>query len=193
MTIPFDTKRAAALLGRPHEAFESITPYQLPEVYWLRIGAGPDLIGGPFIVKDGEPVVFKGYPTAAAWLRRAIMTLESAPDAASVAQVLQHYEALPVGWNAGLADVESPSCGERGGLRLHPFELELVSLGYIHTTSRLLGAPVGPPPSPFPPGGYAPPLPCRAVLKEVDARLTWVVEHYEEGVRWRVLLKERLE
>jgi hypothetical protein len=201
VTMPFDAKKAAALLGHPGETFEQVSPYQLPEIYWLRIGSGANVFGGPFIVRNGELVVTKGYPTASAWLRRVVMPMRTAPEAAYVAQVLGQYDALPLGWGPPSAEVDDPATGERGHLRLQPFELELVWREHIHTMSRLLKAPMsGPPGPPNPPGGpsgpgggYAPPQACRAILKEVDGKLTWIVEQHHDDGSWTLLLKEPIE
>ena len=170
------------------------------------------MLGGPFIVRNGELVTTKGYATASAWLRRAVMPLKNAPEADSVAQVLGGYDALPLGWTAAGAGGNDAATGERGGIRLHPFELELVSQGYIHPKSRdpnrmmppesapPPGAPGGGPPGApggGPPGGYAPPQPCRAILKEVDGKLTWIVEQHQSPIgergSWVLLLKEPIE
>lgn len=209
VTTPFDAKKAAALLGHPGEVFEDILPYHLPEIYWLRIGTGASVLGGPFIVRQGALVTTKGYATASAWLRRAVMTMKTPPEAAYVAQVLGQYDALPLGWGAASAEVDDPATGERGGLRLHPFELELVSRSYVHTTSRLVKAPMsGPPGPPHPPGGpqsgppggapgpgggYSPPQACRAILKEVDGKLSWIVEQHHDDGTWSLLLEEPIE
>ncbi|HWF85228.1 MAG TPA: hypothetical protein VG222_10285 [Vicinamibacterales bacterium] len=200
MTTPFDQKKAAVLLGHPGEAFEEITPYHLPEIYWVRIGSGSNVLGAPFIVRNGELISTKGYATASAWLRRAVMPLKDAPEADYVAQVLGGYDALPLGWSTAGVDGNDASTGERGGIRLHPFELKLVWPGYVHTRSRLHKAPFdGPPTPPFPPGGpgptggYAPPQACRAILKEVDGKLTWIVEQHQADGTWTLLLKEPIE
>jgi hypothetical protein len=194
VTTPFDPRKAAAQLGHAGEAFEEISPYHLPEIYWLRIGSGANVLGGAFIVHKGELVAEKGYATASAWLRRAVIPLKTAPEAAYVAQVLDRYEALPIGWHGTDSGVVDAATGERGGLKLHPFELKLVSLGYVHTMSRILKAPMSGPPEPGnPPGGYAPQEPCRAVLKELDGKLTWIAEQRESDGSWRLLLKEPIE
>jgi hypothetical protein len=88
-------------------------------------------------------------------------------------------------------------------LKLHPFELKLVSGEHVHPASRLQpkkmppGVPSGPPPSSHPPGGstggFAPSQPSRATLKEVDGKLTWIVEHRYADGSWRVVLKEPIE
>jgi hypothetical protein len=196
VTTPFDAKKAAAQLGHAGESFEQIAPYHLPEIYWLRIGGGANVVGGPFIVHHGELVTTKGYATASAWLRRAVMPLKEAPAAGYVAQVLERYEALPLGWGAMRAEAEDPASGERGGLRLHPFELELVAQGYVHTTSRdpaRSGPPPGSPPPGSPGGGYAPSSPCRAILKELAGKLTWLVEQRNGDGSWSLLLEEPIE
>ena len=209
VTTPFDVKKAAALLGHPGESFEQVSPYHVPEIYWLRIGTGDSGVGAPFIVHRGELVITKGYATASAWLRRAVMPRKEDLDAGAVAQVLAQYDALPLGWSATAVVGHDSATGERGGIRLHPFELELVWPQYIHTRSRLLKPPLeGPPTAPFPPGGppggpgpsggYAAPQPCRAILKEVDGKLTWIVEQYQQPIgeqrgSWALLLKEAIE
>lgn len=194
MTAPFDAEKAAALLGHPGEVFEDVLPYRLPEIYWLRIGTGDNVVGGPFIVRGGALVTTKGYGTASAWLRRAVMTMNAPPEAAYVAQVLGQYDALPLGWGPPSAEVDDPATGERGGLRLHPFELELVSRSYVHTMSRLPhpsgGVQSGPP---GPSGGYSPPQACRAILKEVDGKLSWMVEQHHDDGTWSLLLEEPIE
>jgi hypothetical protein len=200
VTSPVDLKKAATQLGHPGETFEQISPYHLPEIYWIRIGSGPNAIGGPFIVRDGELVLSKGYATGSAWLRRAVFPLKTAPNADYVASVLAAYETLPLGWSsAGVHGVDEQT-GERGGLKLHPFELKLIWGEYVRTQSRLpkplpKGGPGEPPgDAPEPPGGYAPPTPCRAVLKELDGKLTWIVERYFGGeAGWQLLLKEPIE
>jgi hypothetical protein len=85
--VPFDEKKAAALLGHPGESFEDLSPYHLPEVYCLRIRSGAKARGGPFIVRHGEVVTTKGYAIASAWPRRVVMPLHDAPDVSPVAQV----------------------------------------------------------------------------------------------------------
>ena len=57
-----------------------------------------EVLGGPFIVRNGELVTTKGYATASTWLRRAVMPLKESPEADYVAQVLGGYDALPLGW-----------------------------------------------------------------------------------------------
>jgi hypothetical protein len=200
VTSPFDVKKAAAALGHPGESFEQIMPYHLPEIYWLRIGTGTNPAGGPFMVRNGELVTTKGYPIASAWLRRAVMPLKETPAAGDVAQVLARYDALPLGWSAARAEADDPATGERGGIRLHPFELKLVAQGYIHPASRDpnqdLPPESAPPPGPpggGPPGGYAPPQACRAILKEVDGKLTWIVEQHQSDGSWSLLLREPIE
>jgi hypothetical protein len=135
--------------------------------------------------------------TASAWLRRAVMPLKEAPSASYVAQVLGFYDALPLGWGAMLADVDDPATGERGGLRLHPFELKLVAQGHVHTTSRdpnrIVPPESAPPPGGPPGGGYAPSLPCRAILKELAGKLTWIVEQRNGDGSWSLLLEEPIE
>lgn len=116
---------------------------------------------------------------------------------------------MPLGWSATGAEVDDPATGERGALHLRPFELKLISREHIHTTSRVLAAPMNGPPGPTnppggpgappggPPGGYAPPQPCRAILKEADGKLTWIVEQHEAPIgehgRWALLLTEPIE
>lgn len=210
MTSPFDEKKAAAQLGHPGETFDDVLPYQLPEVYWPRIGSGATALGGPYIVRDGALVTTKGYATASAWLRRAVMPLAVALDASAVAQVLEFYEALPLGWGAQLIYADDPATGEHGGIRQHPFELRLVAQGTIHPRSRdpnrTLPPESAPPAGPAgggPPGaggvprGYAPPQACRAILKEVDGTLTWIVEQHQQPLgehgSWALLLTEPIE
>jgi hypothetical protein len=100
-------------------------------------------------------------------------------------------------------------------MRLHPFELKLVARSSIHPRSRdpnqMLppesplppgapggGPPGGGPPGGGPPGGYASPQPCRAILKEVAGKLTWIVEQRQQPLgephgSWSLVLKEPIE
>jgi len=216
MGMPFDEAEAAATLGFPGEHFSSIQPYRMDDVYWVKIGPeGHEKLARPVLVLDGHVVRDKGYAVGAAWIRR-VLKLEH-PTTAIIAQMLGLYDALPLNWNYGSIVGEDPQSGDRGGVTLHPFEVKLVSAAFVEARPRKpwsTNGPVGPlgpsgpgptqgpsgpsgptgGPSGGPSGGYAPKVPCRARLVEVDGKLTWISETYDsDAKRWTETLRERIE
>jgi hypothetical protein len=199
MSAPFDEAEAAARLGIPGERFESITaPYVLDDVCWVIFGAGDRKTGRPVIVEDGHVVSGQGYAVGMAWLRRLAARQASEVGTSVVPQVLQWYDALPLGWNSGHAF--DPQTNERGHVTLHPIEVKLVSSTPLPARSRTVrprrpGEPPEAPPAPPPPGGVTKyQRPCRATLREVAGRLTWIVEEFDPYARtWGERLREAAE
>ncbi len=203
MITPFDEAEAATTLGFPGERFSSIQPYQMEDVYWVKIGPeGRSKLARPVLVHEGHVVREKGYSVGAAWIRR-VQKLDH-PTTAIIAQVLEVYDALPLNWVHASEVGEDPQSGDRGGVTLRPFELKLVSAGFIEARPRNpqpnagpTNGPIGPSgPGPLgpAPGGWAPEVPCRVRLVEVGGKLTWISETYDsEAKRWRETLRERAE
>lgn len=198
-TPPFDVVEAASRMGFPGRPFELVTPY-LDEVYWVIIRDGERSFGGPVIVENGHIVLDRGYAAPVRWIKRSKVLAAPEVDARRVAQVFERYDGLPVGWSSVLIDGHDPQTGERGGFRVKPFEIKLVSPAYIRPQARNPVAPgPGMPPTPPPvgppaPGGWAPPRPSRATLREVDGKMTWIIEAFDPSAGvWRVELREPAE
>jgi hypothetical protein len=203
MSAPFDEAEAAVALGFPGARFVSITPYMIDGVYWIIIGSNDRRLGRPVIVKHGHVVTDVGYAVGMSWLRELAALNKSDLRTEVVPQVLRWYESLPIGWNESY--LVDPQTNERGGVTLHPIEVKLVAGDYIRPRPRII--PPGPPgqPDPYaepsagplsggPSGGYAPPRPCRATLREVDGKLTWTIEVFDPfSKRWNEELRDAAE
>ena len=202
-TQPFDEVEAATKLGFPGEKFESIQPYLIDGLYWVVIGQEKKKIARPVIVANGHVVAEKGYAVGMAWLRQ-LAALDKPVNTSVVPQVLRWYEALPLGWGE-----QHVADSATGGVTLRPLEVKLESRAYIRPWSRSASppppvGPLGPPPGgpagkptggpPGAPGGIAPPRPSRATLREVDGKLTWILEAIDPATnQWREELRERAE
>jgi len=186
MSAPFDEVEAASKLGFPGQKFESIIPDTLEGLYWVTINS----IQRPLIVVNGHGVTDTGYAVAMAWLRRVAAHGNPQHDVWYVSKVLRWYDALPIGWNEN--SQSDPSTGERGHVTFSPIEVRLVTGNRVAPQARnpmpVSGAPgeptrqpngpsVGPPPHMQP--GYSPPQPSRATLREIDGKLTWILEAYD--------------
>jgi hypothetical protein len=202
--MTFDEVEAATRLGVPGERFESIVQYRLDDVYWVRIGSGEKHLGRPVIVENGHVVAEKSLAAGIAWLRRVARSRKPLPTAsdeqfavAIVPQVLMWYDALPNGWNESDSTSIDPQTNERGSVQLNPIEIKLVSPVYRPPRARNApGLPGGGPPGGLggPPGGVGPHRPSRATLREVDGKLTWIVESYDPHLKaWQEDLREKAE
>jgi len=199
MSMPFDEAEAAATLGFPGEFFSSIQPYQMEDVYWVKLGPeGQEKLVRPVLVHNGQVVRDRGYAVGAAWIRR-VLQLDH-PTTAIIAQMLDLYDALPLNWGYGSECGEDPQSGDRGGVTLRPFELKLVSAAFVEAWPRKPQPTNGPmrPSGPGPlgpaPRGWGPGVPCRARLVEVGGKLTWISESYDtDAKRWTETLRELAE
>jgi hypothetical protein len=131
---PFDEVEAATKLGYAGQRFESIAPYALEGVYWVKIGSPEKKIGRPVIVRQGHVVADRGYAVGVAWLRELAARNDPSLDTTVVPQVLRWYEALPTGWNENFQF--DPLTNERGVVTLHPIEVKLVSGTYVPPRPR---------------------------------------------------------
>lgn len=210
MPTPFDEVEAATKLGFPGERFDSIAPYMFDDVYWVVIGRGDAKVGRPVIVARGHLLADAGYDIGMAWLRRIAANAKPDLNTDAVPQVLRWYDSLPIGWSGN--EIYDPQTKESSRIRLAPIEVKLVAGVRIPPRARTTPSPSsasstgpswpagGPSPSaggPSGPGGgpspgYSPPRPSRATLREVDGKLTWILETYEQGT-WLEELRDPAE